>query len=289
MTPSVGIEQLDEASDDDAILVEWAAQMADRIREGKPVDLQKLAQEHPEQAGALRRLAPAIELMAGLGDSFPPALHSSLPGAPDDNLFVEECRLGDFHLLREVGRGGMGVVYEAQQVSLGRRVALKVLPQAAALDPRQLQRFRVEAQAAAGLHHTHIVPVFAVGTERGVHFYAMQFIDGRSLGKILHDLRSSAGLKQASRHGSRTDRASLVSRPPTELIEGDFNPEKPGASDDGRDRGASRLRRIERPAAMSDRSPRPQARRPRAAATSGAWPRWGGRRPRRLSMPISAA
>ena len=71
--------------------------------------------------------------------------------------------LGDFRLVREVSRGGMGVVYEAVQVSLGRRVALKVLPNAAALDPRHLQRFHVEAQAAASLNHPHIVPVFATG------------------------------------------------------------------------------------------------------------------------------
>src|SRR4051794_25821126 len=84
--------------------------------------------------------------------------------------------LGDFRIIREVGRGGMGVVYEAVQLSLGRTVALKVLPFAAALDPRQLQRFKNEAQAAAGLHHTNIVPVFAVGCERGVYYYAMQLI-----------------------------------------------------------------------------------------------------------------
>ena len=83
---------------------------------------------------------------------------------------AELGRLGDFRLLREVSRGGMGVVYEAVQVSLGRRVALKVLPDAAALDPRHLQRFQVEAQAAASLNHPHIVPVFATGSTEGVPY-----------------------------------------------------------------------------------------------------------------------
>src|SRR5204862_1577365 len=83
--------------------------------------------------------------------------------------------LGDFRIIREVGRGGMGVVYEAEQVSLGRRVALKVLPYAGALDPRHLQRFRNEARAAASLKHDHIVSVHAVGCDRGVHYYAMEF------------------------------------------------------------------------------------------------------------------
>ncbi len=98
--------------------------------------------------------------------------------------------LGDFRLLREVGRGGMGVVYEAEQISLRRRVALKVLPFAAALDSRQLQRFKNEALAAACLRHENIVPVYTVGEERGVHYYAMQFIEGRSLAHLVASLRS---------------------------------------------------------------------------------------------------
>src|SRR5262249_58063228 len=103
---------------------------------------------------------------------------------------LPSARLGDYRVLREVGRGGMGVVYEAEQVSLGRRVALKVLPFAAAIDPKQRQRFQIEAQAAAQLHHPHIVPIFAVGCDRGIHYYAMQFVAGRSLAAIIHDLRT---------------------------------------------------------------------------------------------------
>jgi serine/threonine protein kinase len=99
-------------------------------------------------------------------------------------------QLGDFRLLREIGRGGMGVVYEAQQVSLRRRVALKVLPFAAALDPRQMQRFKNEALAAAHLRHEHIVPVHAVGEERGVHYYAMQLIEGQSLATLISKLKA---------------------------------------------------------------------------------------------------
>ena len=85
----------------------------------------------------------------------------------------------------------MGVVYEAVQRSLGRRVALKVLPSPAALIPDRLQRFRVEAQAAAHLKHPHIVPIFGVGSERGVHYYAMQFIDGRTLAAIIRERRAA--------------------------------------------------------------------------------------------------
>jgi serine/threonine protein kinase len=98
--------------------------------------------------------------------------------------------LGDFRLLREIGRGGMGVVYEADQISLNRKVALKVLPFAAAMDPRQLQRFKNEAQAAAQLHHQHLVPVYGVGCDRGVHYYAMQYIEGQTLAATIRGLRS---------------------------------------------------------------------------------------------------
>src|SRR5262249_37695843 len=87
------------------------------------------------------------------------------------------------------GRGGMGVVYEAEQESLGRRVALKVLPGHALLDPRQLARFHREARAAAKLHHTNIVPVFGVGQQDGLHYYVMQFIPGQSLDAVLEELR----------------------------------------------------------------------------------------------------
>jgi serine/threonine protein kinase/Flp pilus assembly protein TadD len=97
-------------------------------------------------------------------------------------------RLGDFDLLREIGRGGMGVVYEARQVSLKRRVALKVLPPALGMSGQAKQRFEREAQAAAKLHHTNIVPVYAIGEAEGHHFYAMELIEGQSLEQVLQQL-----------------------------------------------------------------------------------------------------
>src|SRR5271167_2388425 len=90
-------------------------------------------------------------------------------------------RLGEFENVRELGRGGMGIVYEAAQTSLGRRVALKVLGPGLGLTPRAVDRFRREAAAAAKLHHTNIVPVYATGEADGSHFYAMELIDGPSL------------------------------------------------------------------------------------------------------------
>src|SRR5262249_42365996 len=100
-------------------------------------------------------------------------------------------RLGDFEIVREVGRGGMGVVYEARQGSLNRKVALKVLSGGLGLSPKAVPRFRREAEAAAKLHHTNIVPVYATGEENGTHFYAMELIDGPSLDAVIRQLRQA--------------------------------------------------------------------------------------------------
>ena len=99
-------------------------------------------------------------------------------------------RLGEYRIIRELARGGMGIVYEAVQESLGRRVALKALPFQSLPDANHLERFRREAQAAAKLHHTNIVPVFGVGEHQGVHYFAMQFIEGQPLSSVLHELKA---------------------------------------------------------------------------------------------------
>jgi serine/threonine protein kinase len=108
------------------------------------------------------------------------------------------ARLGDFRILREVGRGGMGVVYEAEQVSLRRRVALKVLRFGAVTDEVAMRRFQREAETVGRLHHTNIVPIFAVGAEEGVRYYAMQFIEGRDLSALVREARE-AGQRLAAR------------------------------------------------------------------------------------------
>ncbi|MEZ6059929.1 MAG: protein kinase [Planctomycetaceae bacterium] len=98
-------------------------------------------------------------------------------------------KFGDFEIVGELGRGGMGVVYEARQVSLKRRVALKVLSGRMGLTPRAITRFKLEAEAAARLHHSNIVPIFATGEQDGIPFYAMEFIDGPSLDRIIRQMR----------------------------------------------------------------------------------------------------
>jgi serine/threonine protein kinase len=178
--------------DPDARVVQWAAEIADRIQAGEPVDPEEIAHAHPDQAAALRRLLPAIEMMAALGSDRTARGDDGRPSSTDPERPPEI--LGDFELVRELGRGGMGIVYEARQLSLGgRRVAVKILSAAAALDPRQSRRFQVEVQAAACLDHEHIVPVYSVGHERGVPFYVMRLIEGRSLAQIVRELRRAEG------------------------------------------------------------------------------------------------
>jgi WD40 repeat protein/serine/threonine protein kinase len=109
--------------------------------------------------------------------------------AADGGAFAPNEPIGDFRVIREIGRGGMGVVYEAEQLSLRRRVALKVLPFVNALNKQQVTRFQSEAYAAATLHHSNIVPVYSIGSDRGIHFYAMQFISGRSVAALLSEMR----------------------------------------------------------------------------------------------------
>ena len=111
-------------------------------------------------------------------------------------------RLGDFEIGKELGRGGMGVVFEARQTSLKRRVALKVLSSSLGLSSRAIVRFRREAEAAAKLHHTNIVPIYSTGEHQGVHYYAMEIIDGPALDRVISELKEQAIGRQALASGS---------------------------------------------------------------------------------------
>src|SRR5262245_939597 len=162
-----------------------ADEFVEGFRQGKRPSVEEFARRYPEHADEIREMLPALVLME----------KAKAAEAPDQRRQANASvaaplqRLGDYEILREVGRGGMGVVYEAQQLSLGRHVAIKVLPGHALLDPRQLGRFQREARSAAKLHHTNIVPVFGVGEQDGLHYYVMQFIHGLGLDVVLEELR----------------------------------------------------------------------------------------------------
>ena len=169
-----------EDLDEDPRILELSRAYLAELESGRKPDRQAYLDQLPELAEVLSECLDGIELAHSLR---PPVLLSSPPAE------FSASPIGDFQILHEIGRGGMGVVYEAIQLSLGRRIALKVLPFASSLDAKHLQRFKNEAHAAAQLHHTNIVPVYAVGCERGVHFYAMQLINGRSLAAVIYELR----------------------------------------------------------------------------------------------------
>jgi serine/threonine protein kinase len=151
------------------------------LEAGTPPDRDAFLARHGALAGTLAVCLDGLNLIRAAS----PRLQPTGRGDPPE----VRGQIGDFRLLREVGRGGMGVVYEAEQLSLNRRVALKVLPFAATLDSRQRQRFLYEAQVAAQLHHPNIVPVYGVGCERGVHYYVMQFVEGQTLAAVIAELR----------------------------------------------------------------------------------------------------
>lgn len=159
-------------------LAELVDEITDRINRGEDPQIDEYAGDDPQLREALEQIVATIALLHG------PAI-----GISSDDVPPGVGQLGDFRLIRELGRGGMGVVYEAEQLSIGRHVALKVLPFAAVLDKQQLNRFKNEARAAGTLDHPNIVAIHSVGCERGVHYYAMQLIEGKSLAELIADMK----------------------------------------------------------------------------------------------------
>jgi serine/threonine protein kinase len=180
---------------------ELAEEFARRWRSGDEPSVEEYALRYPQWAEQIREVLPAVVLM----EQLKPRRDVARPAAALGERPLE--RLGDYRILGEIGRGGMGVVYEAEQEALGRRVALKVLPAHLLADERLRARFQREARAAARLHHTNIVPVFDVGEHEGLCFYAMQLIPGRSLDLLL---------TQAA--DSRKEQAAKAPPPHTEVL-----------------------------------------------------------------------
>lgn len=189
-----------------------------RYRAGEAPRIDDFANRVPDLADQLR------EYLASLVRIEKEATRPSVSNLNNSGMAagsIHEIRIGDYRILREIGRGGMGVVYEAEQVSLGRRVALKVLPAHVAGDRKSLERFRREAKASACLHHTNIVPVFEVGRDGHIAFYAMQFIEGQSLDLVIKQL-------VRYRENQPAPAASVSTAPPSTLAQtATFHPRVP--------------------------------------------------------------
>jgi eukaryotic-like serine/threonine-protein kinase len=165
-------------------LTKLADEFAARYRAGQRPSLQEYIDRYPDLAAEIRELLPAmVEIEQVRDDQQHPAEPTAAWPAPAIK------QLGDFRIIREVGKGGMGFVYEAEQMSLGRHVALKLLPRNMLIDAKAKRRFEREAKAAARLHHTNIVPVFGIGEQDGMPYYVMQFIEGLGLDAVLEELK----------------------------------------------------------------------------------------------------
>ena len=171
----------DPSGDEREAIEVLAEEFLQRRRRGETPSMKEYVERYPELADEIRELFPALAVMHDI-DPAPAELGESRAGPPPRQL-------GDYRILRTIGRGGMGVVYEAEQLSLGRRVALKILSPQAVGDGRARERFRREARAAARLHHTNIVPVFDIGEEGASCYYAMQLIPGQGLDRVIEELR----------------------------------------------------------------------------------------------------
>jgi WD40 repeat protein/serine/threonine protein kinase len=200
------LRESEPISAEDAELAQVLDGCVAALEAGQTLDVERLLGEHPAIAARLRARLASLQLIERTTGAL-------LPGAPAPGSAPgpspEPEQLGDFRLLREIGKGGMGIVYEAEQLSLRRRVALKVLPRSAMLDPRQRRRFHNEAEAAASLQHPHIVPVYAVGCKQGIPYYAMQLICGLPLTAIIQQQQTRQQLLPVT--GSLTADVSLAS------------------------------------------------------------------------------
>ncbi len=192
---------------DDSAFARLVDEVAEALETRQAIPWQRYEVDWPQYVAELRSMTPALEAMAALRPA-----DSTLLGDGSDDSLAAQGTLGDFRLIKEIGRGGMGIVYEAEQISLGRCVALKVLPFAAMMEPRQLQRFKNEARTAATLAHPNIVAVHAVGSERGLHYFAMQYVEGRSLAEMAAELRKTGSIPGIlPRSSAAADRAKTNS------------------------------------------------------------------------------
>src|SRR6516162_1003386 len=167
-----------------------------RCKRGERPTIKEYCDRHPELAGEIRDVFEALLMVEDLRPGTDEDSGSAGESVPVGGKRLQQ--VGDYLILCEIGRGGMGVVYEAEQQALGRRVALKVLPRTSAGDGSAQLRFQREAKAAARMHHTNIVPVFDVGQDGEHLYYAMQLIHGQGLDLVIEDLKRLRAQSEAT-------------------------------------------------------------------------------------------
>ncbi len=183
-----GIESKDERHPVEVIAEEYS----ERLRAGEKPTIEEYALRYPEHADLIRSVLPSIALVERVSLNDSQQRRSDDSNARQTMVAGQPESLGDYEIVREIGRGGMGVVYEAIQRSLNRHVALKVISSLISGNSKHSARFRREAEAAASLHHTNIVPIYGIGEDHGLQYYAMQLIDGVTLHDVIEVLRNNA-------------------------------------------------------------------------------------------------
>ncbi|HEY3966700.1 MAG TPA: serine/threonine-protein kinase [Planctomycetaceae bacterium] len=212
----------------DAAIAEWF----EALEEGRAPGEAEFLARFPDVADELRKF---LADHRGFGRIAGSIAGTEMPGDSSTGADPVGRRLGDFDVVREIGRGGMGIVYEAQQVSLKRIVALKVLNRGFRVDPRAVQRFRREAEAAAMLRHSGIIPIFATGAEAGLHYYAMELIPGPSLDRMSPRSLPISGEDFARIAGLMADVASALDHAHSQgIIHRDVKPSNLILAADGR-------------------------------------------------------
>jgi serine/threonine protein kinase/WD40 repeat protein len=227
-----------------------AEEFLERRRRGEVPSLKEYTERYPHLAEEIHEVFPALVMMDEI-DPHSEELGQDRGGTTDLYGRPKFRQLGDFRILREIGQGGMGVVYEALQESLGRHVALKVLLPVFSRREHFRERFQREARAAAGLHHTNIVPIFGVGEDQGVLYYAMQFIQGQALDAVLEDVKRMRGLAITEDPADQPTLAQSASRAARGLLTGQFRsagaPPSLDPTPDHLSRELARCERVEPP------------------------------------------
>lgn len=175
----------DETPTLEDIVAQFTAEMR-TMGNGQTPDVQAYVDQHPAHAEELPDLLCSVAMIEGLKNYSP---NSSVPDQRFADIDVPDF-LGEYRIVREIGRGGMGIVFEAVHETLGRRVAIKVMTVGSISNTKHLERFHREAVSAASLHHTNIASVFGAGEDNGLHFYVMEFINGQSISQILKGVSS---------------------------------------------------------------------------------------------------